>query len=165
MFVSMFQVLDLWYQSLPHWYTVKYLVMFVSYVPGAGFMVPIFVSMVHSQVSCDVCFLCSRCWICGTNLYHGTTPWKILCWMWTSGTMRATWTEMSGVISRNTLRQMCCLCLLVNSLSPEEALWLQEHPISWAKKVRPSMIRKIITGLARLIRTRLIRTRLIISST
>ena len=83
----MFQVLDSLCQSLPHWYTVKYLVMFASYVPGAGFMVPIFTplvtvkyrvmfasyvpgvrfivpiftSLVHSQVSCDVCFLCSRC--------------------------------------------------------------------------------------------------------
>ena len=74
----MLQELDLWYQSLPHWYTVKYLVMFVSYVPGAGLMVPIFSSLVHSQVSCDVCFLCSRCWTHGTNLYPTGTQSSIL---------------------------------------------------------------------------------------
>ena len=66
----MFHVLDSWYQSLPHWYTVKYLLMFVSHVPGAGFLVPIFTSLVHSEVSCDDCFLCCRCWTHGTNSYH-----------------------------------------------------------------------------------------------
>ena len=74
----MFQVLDSWYQCLPRWYTVKYLVMFVSYVPSAGLTVPIFTWLVHSQVSCDVCFLCSKCWTHGTNLYLACTQSSIL---------------------------------------------------------------------------------------